>query len=147
MKQVAKVFIRTGDSYIFSRKRARGKKKDRRLELLGGTLKPGEGPLEALIREAEEEESSGRLAEEIRRQQPGYEKVVLSKAGIEEPQYLFRIEIDPGTAETLEADPEESYGLERISVALFDSDQGLREMLEPFTPKTLAILRAMGREI
>ncbi len=147
MKQVAKIFIRTEGSYIFSRKRAPGKQKDKRLELVGGGFEKGEGPLEALLREAVEEESSGRLAEEIRRQQPVYDKLVLQVAGADEPQYLFHIEIDAETAEALEADPEESYGLERVPAALFESDEELKAMREEFTPKTLAIFEAMGWNI
>jgi 8-oxo-dGTP pyrophosphatase MutT (NUDIX family) len=147
VKQVAKIFIRTEESYLFSRKRAPGKQKDKRLELVGGGLEKGERPFEALVREAAEEESSGRLAAEIRRQTPSYDKVVLLVKGIDEPQYLFHIEIDAETAEALKADPEESHGLERIPVSLFESDEELRTMREEFTPKTVAILRAMGWDL
>ena len=147
MKQVAKVLIKTGESYIFSRKRAPGMHKDKRLECLGGTLETGESPRDALIREAIEEESSGHLAAELRRQRPGYEKIVLRAAGMDEPQYLFHITVSPDVAETFEAGPDESYGFERIAAAMFDSDAGLKELRDQFTSKTIAILRAMGRSI
>ncbi len=147
MKQVAKVMIRAGEFYLFSRKRAPGRKKDRRLEMLGGALEAGEEPLAALIREAREEELSGLLAEELERVRPSYEPITLERGAVTEPQYIFRLDIAEELADKLEADSEESYGLETVKAKLFDSDYEMKYLRDQFTPKTLAILRAMGRVI
>jgi NUDIX domain-containing protein len=148
MKEVAKVLIRSGENYIFSRKRAPGHDhKDNKLEMLGGTLEPGESPFTAMVREAAEEETSGALARELKRQSPEAEVVVLSETGVPEPQHVFRITIAPDVVRGFEPDEEESSRIEPVLAEVFDSPEGLRGMRSEFTPKTRAILRAMGREI
>ncbi|MBC8368077.1 NUDIX domain-containing protein [bacterium] len=147
MKPVSKVLIRTGEHYLFSRKRAPGRKKDRHLEMLGGKLEKNEDPLDALIRETREEEASGLLADFLERERPGYEEVRVDLNVMDEPQYIFRIEMDPALADQLKADPEESHGLEKVKAALFDSDYEMKYLRDQFTRKTVAILRAMGRVI
>jgi len=145
MKPVSKVLIRTGEHYLFSRKRAPGQKKDRHLEMLGGKLEKNEDPLDALIRETREEEASGLLADFLERERPGYEEVRVDLNVMDEPQYIFRIEMEPALADQLKADPDESHGLEKVKAALFDSDYEMKYLRDQFTPKTVAILRAMGR--
>ncbi len=147
MKPVSKVLIRTGEHYLFSRKRAPGQKKDRHLEMLGGKLEKNEDPLDALIRETREEEASGLLADFLERERPGYEEVRVDLNVMDEPQYIFRIEMEPALADQLKADPDESHGLEKVKAALFDSDYEMKYLRDQFTPKTVAILRAMGRVI
>lgn len=147
VKRVAKLFIRAGDQYVFSYKRAPGKSKDNRLELLGGHVEQGEEPFEALLREAEEEEITGRLYREVYEQRPVYEEVILRHEGSAEMQCIFRIEIGTDTVAKLVVDPEESYGLELIPVARFDSDTNLAAMRDEFTPKSLAIFRGLGRKV
>jgi 8-oxo-dGTP pyrophosphatase MutT (NUDIX family) len=147
MKPVSKVLIRCGENYLFSRKRAPGQKKDKHLEMLGGKLEKNEDPLDALIRETREEEASGLLADFLAREKPSYEEVRVDLNVMDEPQYIFRIEMDPELVEQLKADPEESHGLEKIKAELFDSDYEMKYLRDQFTPKTVAILRAMGRVI
>ncbi len=115
--------------------------------MFGGTLEAGETPFEALLREAGEEESSGGLVQELRRQEPTFATVLVHMLGTPERQHLFEIRVDPETADGLVAHENESYGVERLPAAVFDSDAELNRRRRLFTPKSIAIFRALGRSI
>ena len=139
---VAKVFVRTDDGYLMVRKRAPGTEKDNRLEHLGGHIEEGESPLEGMLRELREEETTGLLASEMQRQHPSPLRFPLEGA---EDQLIFELRIDSALARRLRADEAESYGLETVSAETLENDGKLRDFRDQLTPKTLAIYRAMGR--
>ncbi len=73
MADISKIVIRIDGfgepTLLMSRKKAKGTDKHGLLELLGGGT-DGQDPLPGLIRELEEEEKTGRLAELVRAQPP-----------------------------------------------------------------------------
>ena len=146
-KRVAKVIVRAGDHYLFSRKRAPGKRKDGLLELIGGGLRDGEAPFAGLLREAGEEEVSGTLAGSIAAAQPGCREFDLEWKGDVDPHSIYEIDVPESEAALYEHDPRESRGFERVPRGDFESDDWLRARIGEFTSKTRAILRALGREV
>lgn len=108
-------------------------------------MEPGEMPLDALIREvgSDEEEKTGKLAEEVRRQRPQPRRVEVGR----QPHFIFEVLVTEDVAESLEAGSEESYGLELVKAENLDTDEGLASFSSELTPKTLAIYRAMGRPV
>ncbi len=146
MNGVAKVFVSAGPFYVMSRKRAPGKKKDNKLELIGGNMELGETSLQALIREAEEEETSGLLASVLKRIHPKSQRIEVGGRGGEE-HYIFRITVPEIEARRFSANSVESYGLQFVPAEAIDTDKGLQQLRDSLTPKTLVILRALGRQI
>ncbi len=146
MKSIAKVMVRAGAYYVLSRKRAPGKIKDHRLEHLGGHLKRGEQPLEALIREVGEEEKTGGLAREVERLKPEPRLVEVGGPG-GQLHYLYEVSVDEALARNFKADPGESYGFDLVKAEDLDTDEGLVSFSAELTPKTLAIYRALGRPV
>lgn len=135
MQSVAKMFIRQGEQYLFSRKRAPGKpKKDGKLELIGGKIEPGENRVEGLLRELREEEKTGILARKAATLPLRAEFLCIHG----QDNFVYRMEITPDELEGLEMDGEESYGYEMLEESDFVDDP------ERFTPKTLKIFRALG---
>ena len=140
---VVKVFIRTGSYYLMSRKRAPGRTADGRLEHLGGHLEAGETALEAMIREAHEEERTGRLAVLIEQERPEARRVRVGRDS--QLHFLFELTVEESEVDAFKADNKESYGFELVSAEQIDTDGGLAEMRDILTPKTIAIYQALGR--
>jgi 8-oxo-dGTP pyrophosphatase MutT (NUDIX family) len=135
MQSVAKMFIRQGDQYLFSRKRAPGKPvKDGKLELLGGKIEPGESRVQGLLRELREEERTGILARKAETLPLRAEFLHLHG----QDNFIYRMEITPDELDDLEMDDEESYGYEMLGEADISDDPNR------FTPKTLKIFRGLG---
>lgn len=143
LRQVAKLMVRVGDHYLFSRKRAPGHIKDNRLELLGGCLEPGESPFVALLREAAEEEATGQLARALAERPPGVQEILV-RSKPPEPHFLYWMAMEEGLARSLVADEEESYGLELVAAESIDTDRGLHTIRDRLTPKTQLIFQALG---
>ena len=102
-----------GPLALLSRKRAEGKPKHGKLEMLGGHLEPDETPLQALIRELGEEEATGALAEMVARQAPGFRTLIVDEA----PHHLFEIRLTAVDCAGLIHDPGESLGFGRVPLA------------------------------
>ena len=98
---------------LMSRKRADGKPKHGQLEMLGGHLEAGEGPLDGLIRELREEERTGTLAACAARQTPPFATKTVDDA----VHYLFELRLDDGDVRDLKPNPEESLGFELVPTA------------------------------
>lgn len=135
-REVAKVVILVDDSgadVLLSRKCAPGRIKHNLLEMLGGGLDPGEGPLEALVRELGEEETTGTLARAAAR--AGRPQVLMVA---DEKHYLFEMSIDAAVVPRLRPDPKESLGFRRVPRSELEHPAA-----EKFTPKTCGIRAAM----
>ena len=98
---------------LMSRKRAEGKSKHGKLEMLGGHLEAGESPLQALLRELREEETSGTLARLVERARPTPREAVV----VDTLHHLFEIELPAAACSDLQHDPTESLGFVRVPLA------------------------------
>lgn len=137
---IAKLFIRANAYYIFSEKRKPSSpKSDHGLELAGGQIEDGESPLEALIREVEEEELSGIIAAKTRHQRPECKRVVVDG----QDHFIFEISIEDDDFKNLRHNEDESYGFVKVEVGIIDKKHELRISLSRFTPKTRKIFRAL----
>jgi hypothetical protein len=121
---------------LFSRKRAKGTPKHKLFEFLGGGL-DGNDPMEGLVRELEEEEKSGALAEHVRRARPSPRLVTVGGA----PQYVFETTIPLELYLELRHAKAESFGFALIPSTRLASPG----MTDRFTKKTVGILRALER--
>ena len=140
-KAVAKVFIRSGQGFIFSRKRKpHAPDTDDRLEMLGGKLEEGESPREALIRELFEEETSGTLGRLAESTQTVHKEVEVSN----QLHFIFTLDTGNTSMDLLHASQEESRGFVRLAAETIQNPQMLSAILERFTPKTRSIFEAMG---
>ena len=142
MDRVAKVRIRVSRAgkhhYLMSVKRAEGKRRHGKLELLGGHVEEGEGPLDGLVRELAEEENSGTLSERVRVLAP--KATNLHVAGAQ--HYVFDLEIDQDECEKLEPNPRESLGFELVAESKLRS----RDFRSRLTSRTRKILDALDRQ-
>ena len=111
---VAKIIVKVDRKdvpwLLFSIKRAKSPEKHGKLEFLGGHLEPGETPLQALVRELEEEEKSGLLSRKAAEEQPGF--IEFEAGGAH--HYLFEIVISENDYQIIEHDKRESLGFELI---------------------------------
>ncbi len=98
---------------LLSRKRADGKSTHDKLEMLGGRLEPDETPLRALIRELEEEETTGGLAAIVARDEPTHRTEIVDHA----PHHLFELRLTVADCADLRHDQAESLGFERVPTA------------------------------
>ncbi len=134
--QVAKILIRvslSGDThFLMSRKRAPGSSNDDRLEFLGGRLDTGETGCSALLRELNEEETTGTLASlAADTNLPSCEKITGDAH-----HHLFGLTIDADCVDQLIAS-EESHGF--VVVPASELQPGDR-----FTRKTNMILQSLA---
>ena len=138
---VVKVLIQTDACYLFSKKRKPGSRGDRRLEMIGGKVKRDEQPLDALIREASEEEPSGILSTEVERQRPRFMEIDIDG----QKHFIGKISVNDARVRSLTHDRKESYGFESIESRVVEDPQELMkpENLSKFTPKTIKIFRQL----
>lgn len=135
MEPKAKIFLRFGDTLLFSIKRSPFcPQKDQKLELVGGGIEMGETPMEGLIRELAEEESSGILAKKATLEVPQSRKVFVA----DEPHFIYDMAITQTDIDQLRMNDTESYGFQLLHKSEL-ADDPVR-----FTPKTLGIFRALG---
>jgi len=131
------VIVEDGRTWsLLSRKRAEGKSKHDKLEMLGGRLEPDETPLRALIRELGEEETTGTLAAIVSRDQPTHRTEVVDHA----PHHLFELRLTVTDCADLRHDEAESLGFERLPTAELEAGAH-RERL---TWRTRRIFEAFG---
>jgi hypothetical protein len=119
---------------LFSRKKAKGTPKHGRLELLGGGMDEDD-PLEALVRELDEEEKTGTLAKKVRWEQPGPRTIHVDG----ETHYIFEIAISLAEYIDLQHSRKESMGLKVVPRSAL-SDGELYSRLTTRTQKILAAL-------
>jgi len=135
-RRIAKIILECGDRLLFSIKRAPGKpQKDQKLELIGGHVEDGETPLEGLIRELQEEEESGILAEKVRSLEPIPDDIPVQNTC----HYIFRMPLSEGDLRHIRHSPSESHGYR-----LLHRSQPVVDPLR-FTPKTIDIFAALER--
>ena len=140
-RRIAKLFLRVENMLVFSRKREpSAPQKDGRLELIGGAIETGENPFEGLLRELEEEETSGLLRRRAGQIRPVPRTFTVNG----EPHYLYSIAITADEYQTLRHSPSESYGFERLPKSFPARALSRPELLSRFTPKTRAILALAG---
>jgi 8-oxo-dGTP pyrophosphatase MutT (NUDIX family) len=147
MDVVSKVIIRSGKFYLFSCKKAPGKKKDGLLEFIGGRLDQNESPFSAMLREAGEEEVTGSLVDQLLDKRPDAQELLVGNSNSCRRHYIYRIEIDEAIARLFRANNTESYGFKFVRDEIVDSDVQLRDYCNQLTPMTVKIFRALGRNV
>jgi hypothetical protein len=120
---------------LFSRKKAKGTPKHGRLELLGGGTEGGD-PFAALLRELEEEEKSGVLAQRAAATHPAPR--LISVQG--DPHYIFEITLSLDDYVEVRHAKDESLGFKAVPAAAL-RDQRFHSRL---TDRTQRILSALG---
>ena len=136
-KAIITVEFEKSSQYLMSIKRDPGSGCEGKLEFLGGRHEIDEGPKQALLRELQEEETSGELA------RLATDRVNLfftvTTAGAE--HFLFPFQVYPTELERLLHCPVESFGFELVDPKVLGSpDPGL-------TYKTNAILDALNGQL
>lgn len=140
MGYVSKLLVTCGDRYVLSIKKSLGNpRKNKRLELFGGKVDPGETPFQGLIRELSEEESSGTLAGKAAGLAP--EPIQTFELGGKK-QCIYALEIDEHEMAQLIPHPQESFGISTVKKSHFDSPENID--MEMFTPKTIGIFDKLG---
>ncbi|WP_080802710.1 NUDIX hydrolase [Desulfamplus magnetovallimortis] len=140
IKYVSKIIIICKKQYVFSIKKSPLRPfKDKRLEFFGGNVDQGETPFEGLIRELQEEEMTGILAEKAKALKPEPLKSFEVDGKI---QCIYQMEITTDEYPKLKAHPDESYGIRSLPQKIFELPRTID--LELFTPKTIKIFQNMG---
>jgi hypothetical protein len=124
------------ETYLLSRKRASGSRKDDLLEFFGGHLQENETPWEGLMRELHEEDTSGTLAALTRKAAPAPIARNIGTA----PHYLFTVTVAADDVQSVTPATDESYGVEFRDVAAVH--RGALD--DQLTPRTRAILKTYG---
>jgi len=131
------VLVADGDTRaLLSRKRADGKPNHGKFEMFGGHLEPGELPLQALLRELEEEETTGTLAKLVEHAGPQARTAVVDEA----VHHLFEVELAATDCAELRHDPKESMGIARIPT----TELAAGEHWDDLTWRTQRIFEAFG---
>ncbi|MBI9047711.1 MAG: NUDIX domain-containing protein [Anaerolineaceae bacterium] len=140
VRYVSKIIIICEKQYVFSIKKSPlNPLKDNRLELFGGNVDLGETPFEGLIRELQEEEMSGILAEKAK----AFKLKPLKLFGIEKKtQCIYQMEISLQEHSQLKAHPDESYGIQTLSQKKIVTLENIE--MDHFTPKTIKIFQNLG---
>jgi hypothetical protein len=139
MREVSKIIVRVDGfaepTQLMSVKKAKGTPKHKKLEILGGGT-DGQDAFEALVRELEEEEKTGRLAEIVRALHPEPRSFTIADA----PHHMYEVTIAFEDYLTIRADKAESFGFVVIP------ESKLREpaFQGELTRKTLTLLHGMG---
>jgi 8-oxo-dGTP pyrophosphatase MutT (NUDIX family) len=121
---------------LLSIKKAEGKSKHGKLEMLGGRMDQDESPLEALIRELGEEEQTGFLSEGVRTLEP--EPLIIHAGGA--LHHLFELKISEQEFTGLRHDPKESLGFELVRISELEAG----EHWDRITWRTQRILEALA---
>jgi len=139
MREVSKIIVRI-DGFaepvqLMSIKKAKGTPKHKKLEILGGGT-DGQDAFEGLVRELEEEEKTGRLAEIVRELHPEPKSFAIA----ESPHHMYEVTIPFEDYLTLRPHKAESFGFKVIP------ESKLREPTfhAELTRKTLTLLHGMG---
>ncbi len=139
MREVSKIIIRIDGfaepTQLLSVKKAKGTPKHKKLEMLGGAT-DGQSAFEGLVRELEEEEKTGRLAEIVREQNPEPRAFAIGN----EPHFLYEVTITFDDYVTLRAAKSESFGFRAVPEAKF-KDPVFQSRI---TRKTLTLLNGVG---
>ena len=138
-EQVAKARIavqRGGERWsLLSVKRAEGKAKHGKLEMLGGHLDGDESPIEALIRELREEEETGLLSEKVSAELPPHVSIDVAGA----LHHVFWFDVDNGDLAHLQYSPEESLGFELVLTSELEAGEHRHRL----TSRTRQVLEAL----
>lgn len=113
---ISKIFIVLKEFYLFSEKRKPFSSDDRLLELLGGRLDNSETPFQGLIRELQEEDLSGMLANKVKSLNLQPRDIVVNN----ENHSIYEIEITQKEYNGLKYNPTESYGFHLIEKSIID---------------------------
>lgn len=135
MKSAAKLLISDRAGYLFAGKA----KRNGRLEMLGGEIKSGEEPQEALLRELTEEVYGDILLEYVRKSSVQPDPVTAKK----QTDYVFRIEVDKINLSELKQKGKETTALAVINRPTIDDKKQLVRNEKLFTPRTWDLFRAM----
>lgn len=144
-REIVKIFIKTKKYYIFSRKKAYGQRSNGLLELIGGHVESGETPLEALLREVQEEEETGILANLLVNIKLPPTEVTVAVNGIGELHYIYYLNVSEEDSKKLKASNDESYGFEFIKTSLVETKKGLVKLRTDLTWKTNEIFSGLGK--
>jgi len=137
---ISKIFVGIGESYLFSEKIKLWSSNDHLLELLGGHLENSETPFQGLIRELQEEDSSGILASKVNSLKPLPREIVIN----DEKHSIYKIEIKRGEFKSLKHNPSESYGFHLIEKSILDDNKSLKKNISKFTQKTRKIFTQLS---
>ena len=139
MREVSKIIVRidgfTEPTQLMSIKKAKDTPKHKKLEILGGGT-DGQNAFEGLVRELEEEERTGRLAEIVRDKKPTPRSFSIDNA----PHHLYEVTIDFEDYLALRHHKAESFGFRAIPESKL-RDPAFQLLL---TRKTLTLLHGMG---
>jgi ADP-ribose pyrophosphatase YjhB (NUDIX family) len=120
-------------TYLMSIKRDPGSDNEGKLEFLGGRMEPGETPLETMVRELAEEESTGNLSSVVRDRANDHAKHQIGNA----LHFLFPLQISEAEYEELAHHPDESHGFRLITA------EDLAPSPQHFTRKTNSIIQLL----
>jgi len=139
MREVSKIIVRIDGfaepTQLMSIKKAKGTPKHKKLEILGGGT-DGQDAFEGLVRELEEEEKTGRLAEIVREQHPEPRSFSIA----ESPHHLYEITIDFEDYLGLRHHKAESFGFKVVPESKLKEPAFHAQL----TRKTLTLLHGMG---
>ena len=139
MREVSKIIVRIDGfaepTQLMSIKKAKGTEKHKKLEILGGGT-DGDDAFEGLVRELEEEEKTGRLAEIVREQKPEPRSFSIDQS----PHHMYEVTISFEDYLTLRHHKAESFGFKVVPEAKL-KDAKFHAQL---TRKTLTLLHGMG---
>jgi len=134
-KRISKLLLKAGSRFVFSYKNSRRPGLDGRLELIGGNIEQYESPFEGLIRELQEEETSGILSNKADELRPASVQISVNK----QEHFIYFMSILEEEFKSLRHSPEESYGFALIDEAvILDNDEFCRNS-KKFTLKTTKI--------
>lgn len=139
MREVSKIIVRiegfAEPTQLMSIKKAKGTPKHKKLEILGGGT-DGDNAFEGLVRELEEEEKTGRLAEIVREQKPEPQSFSIDRT----PHHLYEVTIAYEDYLTLRHHKDESFGFKVVPESKLKDTTFHRQL----TRKTLTLLHGMG---
>lgn len=139
MREISKIIVRIDGfaepTQLMSVKKAKDTPKHKKLEILGGGT-DGQDRFEGLVRELEEEEKTGRLAELVREKHPEPRSFSIADA----PHHVYEVTIDYEDYIALRHHKSESFGFKVVPESkLKDPD-----FHPKLTRKTLTLLHGLG---
>jgi 8-oxo-dGTP pyrophosphatase MutT (NUDIX family) len=137
-KAIISIEGEVASGYLMTLKRAPASNNDGKLEFLGGRMDSAETPIETLIRELSEEESTGSLSDIVKKFDALSSELFSEHLIGDAWHYLFALEISFEQYSALEFDPDESYGLRLVTPS------ELTPSFEKYTRKTNRIIQILN---